>query len=132
MLTLARIASVLNSYSSRFKYLDVFADDIQEVQTREFQISAAQVSPGPPTRVVLQVMNRPLIARIYEAQGIIRFSRPDTRPATRGGDQAAAGAIIGGAIGTAIGHATDAKEGALGGLMLGVLRPASRWSWSPS
>lgn len=124
MLTLSRIAAVLRLYASRFKYLDVFADDIQEVRTGVFQNSAVLVSEGPPTRVVLSVDGRQLAARIYEDQGIIRFSRPTTAPTTRSGDQAAAGALIGGALGTAIGHASEAKEGALGGLLLGVLAGA--------
>lgn len=118
-LTVPDLAKGLESFGDSYNALDVFADDVYEVQLlkqgklpkgwTQLAKGAFQISVGEET----------YYARLFDTEGVVRFSRSSDLP---NNDNIAQGAILGGLAGAAIGAASSKKgEGLVGGLLLGLL-----------
>ena len=113
----ARIADIpdaLNLYG-RYRYLDAFADDIQEFEGDTVAGSYFVVEETPRLKLAFDVDGQWLIAEVFKDTGVVRFSLSDDEPS------GVRTLLATGALGAAIGKAADKKEGLLGGLLLGLL-----------
>ena len=119
MPSLANVADVLRRYGGRYKFLDAFADDVDELRNGAWNpVGAAQAGPAG---VAIETGSGRVLMQLFPEQGIARF-RLAEEDAARGADEhIAMGAIIGGLVGTAVSSASKAKEGLVGGLIVGML-----------
>ena len=100
----ADVVSVLTQYEKRYRFLDVFADDLEDLKEVQWI--------GTEATFRANVGGRTLVAQNLEG-GVLRLSLE------AGG--ALEGALVVGALGAMIGAASKTKDGALAGLALGML-----------
>lgn len=118
MLQLRDIANVLRGYRKRYRYLDVFADDVEELRQKTLADCATVLQREPQPMVSVPVDDDLLVIELYPSQGIARCRLDDSYAAPT---HAVDGAILGSILGSLLGAATSIKEGLLGGLVLGML-----------
>ena len=106
MIRLEDIISALQRYSTRYRFLDVLAADIEDLTTAPWQVAA----PGQ------DVTATPVPMRAQDlGNGVLRFSL-EVAAAEQFGPAAA-----GAAVGAALGASTKRDGGALAGMFLGML-----------
>jgi len=106
MLTLGDIAAALNRYRGRYRFLDVFADDVVDLDA----VGWVQQDSA----FVTTATEFPLRVETLEG-GVLRFGIANAAPSSLGP------AILGAALGGAIGAATETKGAVVGGAILGML-----------
>lgn len=118
MLQLQDIANVLRAYGDRYRYLDVFADDIRDLPQAMEGTRATVVQREPHLVLAVPMNGDSLLIELYPPQGIARCRLGAIQEQ---GVEARAAMILGGTMGALLGAASATKEGLLGGLVLGML-----------
>lgn len=119
MPNLANVADVLRRYGGRYKFLDAFADDVDELRPGVWD--PRQAAQAGPAEVAIETGSGRVLMQLFPEQGIARFRLVDEGTARGIDEHMAVGAVIGGLVGTAVSSASKAKEGLLGGLIVGML-----------
>ena len=114
VLSLQNIVSALKQYSSRYKWLDVFAHQVRELRRPSGQNF---LTVGNDLYHV-QVGSDWLEVRVYPDKGVARFSLANSELSGT-----SIGAVSGAALGALIGASTSSKgpEGTILGLLMGGL-----------
>jgi len=101
---LGEIVDVLKRYEKRYRFLDVFADDVDDLNEVPWETS----EPG----IFRYEADRTLYCQPFD-KGVLRFSLEAKSPWGK--------IAVLGAVGAAVGAASETKGGTLGGLVLGML-----------
>lgn len=119
-LTLADLAAGLDSFGDRYKELDVFADDVAEIEKlRDGELPGGVAALDEKGRRFSYAHEEKTFILELSEDGIARLRRPTRPPEPT--SAAVAGALAGAAIGSA---ATKKGDGWSTGLVLGLLAGA--------
>ena len=115
-ITVTDIYGVLDSYKSRYKWLDVFVDDVPELANAE----AITLLPVGTNHYRVMHGNRQLELKVYPKRSVARFS---LAPALEFTPAVVGGAVLGALVGVAA--RPKGPEGLILGLLLGGLAGAA-------
>ena len=121
-LTLSHLAAGLAQFAQNYSAIDVFADDLQEIEGVRNGVVPATWHALDETgrRFFLMVDGKPHVLDIIDTLGVVRLAHHEAPQSSS--DSAVVGAVVGGVAGAAITAATSKKGNAwAGGLMLGLL-----------
>src|SRR5260221_1635981 len=115
---LSDVVHVLRATRGRYRYLDAFVDDMEELRSSS-EVAVRRIPGYTWPAVETWVDDQPLRIEIFAEEGVARFQLLDAPSPS--GDTVGLGAALGGVLGAAAGVATEKKEGLLGGLVFGFL-----------
>jgi len=121
MIQLADIYRILNQHRQKYRWLDVFSEDVAELQQGS-AVRFTQTSEGNTYTVPIE--GETMSLRVDRESGVVRFELAESPEVGTG----AAGALAGAALGAAIagsGRSSDAPAGAVFGLLIGGLLGAA-------
>jgi len=117
-LTLDDVVKGLEEFAGAYEALDVFADDLEELQGGRPVEGLTQADLLGRT-FVLDRAGRKYRLEVFPTEGFVRLSRAPTAPTT--GEAAAIGALAGAGLGAVASAKRKKGEGAALGLVLGLL-----------
>ncbi len=119
-LTLADLAAGLDAFGDRYKELDVFADDVAEIERlKDGELPTGVAALDDAGQKFIYAQDGKTFVLELSEDGVARLRRPTRAPQPSG--DAVAGALAGAAIGTA---AVKKGDGWSTGLVLGLLAGA--------
>ena len=113
------IVRVLDQYRGRYRFFDAFVDDIIEFRDGSWERVSTSLTTDPHRIVYVTAGDRGIRSEM-RPRGVVRFSLESPAPGAVAAG-AGVGAVTRELVSTAMGEARDAKEGPLGGLVLGLL-----------
>lgn len=119
--SLVEIERALREYRERFKYLDVFVDDVKELEESSLlQLGGLSIlhQTSDRAKLAFKLDDGFLVADIVQKAGVSRFHLAESAPEAKSG---VSRSVVAGIVGAAIGAASGKKEGLFGGLLLGLL-----------